>query len=60
MQSIAPWVEPGGFMAIMALLWTLRRDIAGLREQMARLEGSVDALTKLLIDREHSFPTGKA
>ena len=52
MESITPWVELGGFMAIMVLLWTLRRDMAGLHERMARLEGSVDVLTKFLIDRE--------
>ena len=37
---------------IVAFLWNLHRDIAGLRERMARLEGSVDLLTKFLIDRE--------
>ena len=37
---------------IVAFLWTLHRDIAGLRECIARLEGAVDLLTKFLIDRE--------
>lgn len=37
---------------IVAFLWNLHRDIAGLRERMARLEGAVDLLTKFLIDRE--------
>ena len=35
MESIAAWVEFGGFVAIMALLWTLRCDMAGLRDRMA-------------------------
>ena len=45
MESTEPWIAPGGFVTIMALLWTLRCD-------MARLDGSFDVLTKLLIDRE--------
>ena len=32
----------------------MRRDIADLREHMARMEGAVDLLTKFLIDRERS------
>ena len=34
----------------------MRRDIADLRERMARMEGAVDLLTKFLIDRERSAP----
>lgn len=30
----------------------LHRDVAALRERMAKLEGSMDILTKFLIDRE--------
>ena len=37
---------------IVAFLWNLHRDIAGLRELMARLEGAVDLLTKFRIDRD--------
>lgn len=32
--------------------WALRRDMADVRERLARLEGAVDILTKFLIDRE--------
>ena len=37
---------------IVAFLWSLHRDMADLRERMARLEGTVDLLSKFLIDRE--------
>ena len=37
---------------IVAFLWTLHRDIAGLRERIARLEGAVSVLSRFLIDRE--------
>ena len=46
-------------IAIIGFLWSLQRDIGGLRgevadirERLARLEGAVDVLTKFLIDRE--------
>lgn len=39
------WVNFAGFIAVLALLWSvqrgLRRDMADLRERMARLEGLV-------------------
>ena len=38
--------------AILPGQYAIRRDIAGLRERMARLEGSVEVLSKFLIDRE--------
>ena len=34
--------------------WALRRDMADVRERLARLEGAVDILTKFLIDRERA------
>lgn len=39
-------------VAIIAFLWNLHRDIADLRERMSRLQGTVDLLAKILIDRE--------
>ena len=46
---------------IIGFLWSPHRDIAGLhrdmsnlRERMARLEGAVDVLTKLLMGRSQS------
>jgi len=39
-------------VAIIAFLWNLHRDVADLRERMSRLEGTVDLLAKVLIDRE--------
>ena len=44
----------GATLALVILpgLHGMRRDIADLRESMARMEGAVDLLTKFLIDRE--------
>ena len=39
--------------AILPGQYAMRRDIADLRERMAKLEGTVDVLSKFLIDREH-------
>ena len=52
-----------GVIAVQAFLWNLHRDIVGLRDRMARLEGdlrerlarlegAVDLLTEFLVDRE--------
>lgn len=38
--------------AILPGQWAMRRDLAELRERLARLEGAVEILTKFLIDRE--------
>ena len=46
-----------GIVAVIAFLWGLHRDVANLRERMARLEGAVDVLTKFLIEREHGRTT---
>ena len=39
-------------VAIIAFLWNLHRDVADLREHMSRLEGTVDLIARVLIDRE--------
>ena len=39
-------------VAIIAFLWNLHRDVADLRERMSRLEGTVDLIARVLIDRE--------
>jgi hypothetical protein len=44
----------GAAAVIVAFLWNLHRDVAGLRERMARLEGSMEVLIGFLIDRETS------
>ena len=36
------WVNFGGIIAVLAFLWSLQRDMADLRERMARLEGLVE------------------
>ena len=38
-------------VAILAFLWTLHTDLAGLGVRMARLEGSFGVLTEVLVDR---------
>lgn len=47
----------GAAIALAALILpgqnAMRRDIADLRERMAKLEGSFEVLSKFLIDREH-------
>ena len=35
-----------GVIAILAFLWNLHRDVAGLRERMARLEGLIEGFTR--------------
>ena len=67
MASIVPSVELGGFMAIMALLWTRRRNMAGLRERMARrpltsstmfsAKGMLDFHSDLQVDLLSGFET---
>ena len=37
-------------LAILGLLWTLHKDIASLRECMARLEGTVDLLAGVMLN----------
>ena len=56
-DTIAIIASIAGMGTALALLLVpgqreMRRDIANLRERMARLEGAVDLLTKFLIDRE--------
>ena len=41
-----------GMAVIVAFLWSLHRDVAGIRERMSKLEGTVDVLVRFLIDRE--------
>ena len=43
-----------GFVIVIGFLWNLHRDVSALRERMAKLEGSMDILTKFLIDRERA------
>ena len=45
------WVTVGVGVAILAFLWNLHRDMADLRERMARIEGGMDILTRLLMER---------
>ncbi len=52
------WITVGGFVAVLAFLWNMQRDfhreIADLRERMARLEGLLDGFTKREVPSGHS------
>ena len=40
------WITLAGIVAILAFLWNLHRDVADLRECMARLEGLFEGFTR--------------
>ena len=46
-------------IAILAFLWNLHRDMhrdmAALRERMARLEGTVEVLAKVMVDQRQDM-----
>ena len=46
-----------GMVVIIGFLWSLHRDVAGLRERMARLEGAFDGLRDA-VNRLDSRMTG--
>ena len=50
MEDIGNWLTLGGFVAVLGFMWRiqrdLHRDIADLRERMARLEGLFEGFTK--------------
>ena len=63
MNEALDFATLGVAIAILAFLWNLhrdftalQRDFATLRERIAKLEGSVDLLTRFLIDRERGSP----
>ena len=41
-------------VAILGFLWNLHRAMAALRERMAKVEGTMELLAKLLIDKAQS------
>ena len=41
----------GAAVAILGFLWNLQREMGGLRERMAKLEGTVGLLAKAVLDR---------
>lgn len=49
MITVSDWITLGGIVAILVFLWNLQRDlhrdIADLRERMARLEGLFEGFT---------------
>ena len=40
------WITITGIVAILWFLWNLHRDVADLRERMARLEGLFEGFTR--------------
>ena len=53
-MSPSDWITIGVGVAILAFLWNLHRDVADLRERMARLEGLFEGFT-----RRESVPAGR-
>ena len=45
MEALDGWLTPVLLVGILAFLWNLHRDIAELRERMARLEGLFEGRT---------------
>ncbi|MCY3856490.1 MAG: hypothetical protein OXF78_09370 [Rhodospirillales bacterium] len=45
-MEVGDWIMLGVGVAILGFLWSLHRDVADLRERMARLEGLFDGFTK--------------
>ena len=58
MNEALDYATLGVGIAILAFLCNLHRDVANLRERMARLEGAADLLTKFPIDREAGRAAG--
>ncbi|MDE0333758.1 MAG: hypothetical protein OXI64_02275 [Defluviicoccus sp.] len=59
MNGALDYATLAGVVAILGFLWNLHRDmramdrrIGELAERMAKLEGSVEVLTRFFIDRE--------
>ena len=46
------WITLAGIVTIIAFLWNLHRDLRGLSDRVSRLEGTVDTLAKVLVNRE--------
>ena len=44
----------GAAVAILGFLWNLQREMVGLRERMAKLEGTVELLAKAFPDRSNT------
>ncbi len=60
MNEALDYATLGVGIGSLGFLWILHGDVANLRERMARLEGAVDLLTAVLIDREAGRTAGAA
>ncbi len=40
-----------GIVTIIAFLWNLHRDLRGISDRVSRLEGTVDTLAQVLVNR---------
>lgn len=45
-MTIEAGIQIAAVAAILALLWSLRRDVAGLHKRMARLEGLLEGFVR--------------
>ncbi len=53
------WITIGVGVAILGFLWSLHRDMQNLSDRVSRLEGTVESLAKVLLDREVRSPTAR-
>ena len=60
MNEALDYATLGVGIASLGVLSILQGDVAKLGERMARLEGAVDLLTRVLIDREAGRTAGVA
>lgn len=49
-METADYILIGAAVAILGFLWNLQREMSGLRERMARIEGTVGPLAKAVLD----------
>ena len=46
------WITLAGIVMIIAFLWNLHRDLRGISDRVSRLEGTVETLAQVLVNRE--------
>ena len=47
MENLNQWITPALLLGVLVFLWNLHRDIAELRERMAKLEGLFKGFIRL-------------
>ncbi|MCY4007575.1 MAG: hypothetical protein OXE84_12245 [Rhodobacteraceae bacterium] len=46
------WITLARIATIIAFLWSLHRDMRSISDRVSRLEGTVDTLVKVLVNRK--------